>query len=130
MASVLGLGGIFFKSKDPKALGAWYQEHLGLDVDPSFGGVSFQPSNMPQGGYSLWSPFQADTDYFKPSDQPFMINLIVDDVDAALAQVQAGGAVLVGEPEHSEFGSFGWFMDPDGNKVELWKPPENPSGGA
>lgn len=129
MASVLGIGGVFFKSKDPAALGSWYQEHLGLDIDASFGGVIFKPARMPNGGYTIWSPFKADTDYFQPSDQTFMINLIVDDVEAALAQVQAGGATIVGKPEHSEFGSFGWFLDPDGNKVELWRPAEGSGSG-
>ncbi len=125
MAKVISLGGIFFKSDDPKALGAWYSQHLGLQVESSFGGVIFKPGDMPAGGYTLWTPFAKDTDYFKPSKKGFMINLIVDDLDGALAQVAAAGATLHGEPERSEYGHFGWFSDPDGNKVELWQPPEN-----
>ena len=124
MASVLGIGGIFFKSKDPKALAAWYQEHLGFNIESSFGGSVFKSESVPSGGYTIWGPFQQDTTYFEPSEQAFMINLMVDDLPAALSQVQAGGATLVGEPESSEFGDFGWFMDPDGNKIELWQPPK------
>ncbi|MEO0574886.1 MAG: VOC family protein [Pseudomonadota bacterium] len=122
MAKVLSLGGVFFKSKDPAALGAWYAEHLGLEIDASFGGCVFMPDRMPAKGYNIWTPFKSDTDYFEPSKQAFMINLIVDDLDEALAQVKAGGAELHGTPDRSEFGAFGWFTDPDGNKVELWQP--------
>ena len=122
MAKVSGVGGVFFKSKDPAALGAWYAEHLGIPVDPSYGGASFKTRELDADSYSVWSPFAADTTYFAPSEQSFMINLMVDDLHAALRQVEAGGASLVGEPEISEFGAFGWFLDPDGNKVELWQP--------
>lgn len=127
MAKVLGLGGIFFKSKDPKALTAWYAKWLNIPVD-EHGYVSLMPKTMPSGGYSVWSPFKQDTQYFAPSKKEFMMNLIVDDLDQALAQVAEGGAELTGEPENSEYGHFGWFIDPDGNKVELWQPPETPPG--
>ncbi len=122
MAKVIGIGGIFFKSKDPKALGEWYANYLGINVDPSFGGTIFFAADLPQNGYSIWSPFNQDTHYFEPSDKPYMINFIVDDLTEALQQVAAGGATLHGEPEHHEQGWFGWFSDPDGNKVELWQP--------
>lgn len=125
MAKVLGVGGIFFKSKDPEALGKWYQEHLGVEIDPSFGGASFAAAKMPKDGYTVWSPFSAKTDYFEPSKSNFMFNLIVDDLEGAMKQVEAGGAVLHGQEEEAEFGLFGWFSDPDGNKVELWQPPSN-----
>ncbi len=123
MAKVTGLGGVFFKSKDPAALAAWYGEHLGLVIAPSFGGTIFKPGELPDGGYTLWSPFKSDTSYFGDASQSFMINLIVDDVEGALAQVKAGGAEVINERENGEFGDFGWFVDPDGNRVELWKPP-------
>ncbi|MFK8054393.1 MAG: VOC family protein [Woeseiaceae bacterium] len=129
MAKVVGVGGVFFKSSDPKGLASWYQEHLGVPIDASFGGAAFMAHGIPKGGYTIWSPFKADTTYFEPSKQPFMINLMVDDLDGALAQVKAAGAELHGEPESSEFGKFGWFSDPDGNKVELWQPPEAPYAG-
>lgn len=122
MAKALGIGGVFFKSADPAALAAWYKEWLRIELDQSFNGCCFYPGQLPDKSYSVWSPFDSNTDYFNPSDQSFMINLIVDDLPEALAQVVEGGASLVGEPEKSQFGRFGWFLDPDGNKVELWQP--------
>lgn len=126
MARVVGVGGVFFRATDPARLAAWYAEHLGIEINPAFGGTSFLPSGLPQGAYTIWSPFPRDTDYFEPSTNDYMINLIVDDLDAALEQVERGGAELHGEPQRLEFGDFGWFTDPEGNKVELWQP--NPNG--
>ncbi len=122
MAKILGIGGIFFKSKDPGKLGDWYRKWLNLEIDDSFGGSVFQPSGYPKSGYTLWSPFKEATDYFDPTKSAYMINFIVDDLHGALKQVEAGGGELIGEPEDGEFGKFGWFLDPDGNKVELWQP--------
>lgn len=121
MARVLGVGGVFFRSKDPKALGDWYREWLDLPVEHPYG-AAFEPAAMPAGGRTVWAPFEADTSYFEPSDRPFMFNLVVDDLDAALAQVRDGGAEVVGEIEEYDYGRFGWFVDPEGNKVELWEP--------
>lgn len=73
-------------------------------------------------GKVVWAPFPADTDYFAPTSSPFMVNLMVDDLDGALEQVEAGGATLVGDVESYDFGRFGWFLDLDGNRVELWQP--------
>ncbi len=122
MAKVLGVGGVFFKSKDPAALGDWYQKWLGVPVEPPYG-ANFKPSSMPEYGLTVWAPFKADTEYFVPSKSSFMINLVVDDLDGALAQVVEGGAELVGEVQEEAYGRFGWFLDPEGNKVELWQPP-------
>jgi predicted enzyme related to lactoylglutathione lyase len=121
MARVVGVGGVFFKSEDPDKLYQWYAEHLGINKtdDP---GVSFMTGDLPADGFVVWSAFQADTKYFDPAKKQYMFNLIVDDLDGALQQVQAGGAELVGDVEAYDFGRFGWFMDPDGNKVELWEP--------
>ncbi|MEN8144156.1 MAG: VOC family protein, partial [Gemmatimonadota bacterium] len=119
---VLGVGGIFFRSKDPKSLGQWYQKWLGVPVEHPYG-ASLLAENMPPGALTVWTPFAHDTDYFDPSTREFMFNLIVDDLDGALAQVEEGGAELVGEIQDYEYGRFGWFMDPEGNKVELWEPP-------
>jgi len=121
MAKVLGLGGIFFTSQDPEKLSGWYKTHLGLSIDFPHGSV-LHADQMPKGAYTVWSPFPSDTDYFAPSNQPFMINFVVDDLEGALKQVQEGGAEIVGKIEESEFGKFGHFVDPEGNKVELWKP--------
>lgn len=124
MERVQGIGGIFFKSADPKALARWYGEHLGIPVE-DWGGASFVWSAQadPARASTVWSPFAADTTYFEPSTQPFMVNFRVRDLEAMLAQVAAGGGKVFEKRESSEFGAFGWFLDPDGNKVELWQPP-------
>jgi predicted enzyme related to lactoylglutathione lyase len=123
---VLGVGGIFFRSEDPARLGSWYQEHLGFQVEEwgDTRGTSFAPSEMPPASFTVWSAFAAGTPYFGPSGQAYMINLVVDDLDAALENVAAGGAQVLEEREDQDFGRFGWFIDPDGNRVELWQPPE------
>lgn len=121
MARVLGVGGVFFKSPDPEKLYAWYERWLGFHSDPQWG-IMFEPQDMPKNSGTVWSAFVASTDHFAPSSKEFMFNLIVDDVRAALAQVKEGGAQLVGEVEEADYGKFGRFMDPDGNKVELWEP--------
>ena len=120
MASVLGVGGIFFKSGDPKALGEWYRRWLGLEFDGQF--ATLKPATMPAAGATVWSPFPAATNYFDPSSRDFMVNLVVDNLDEALGQVRDGGARIVGGIEDFDYGRFGWFLDPDGNKVELWQP--------
>ena len=124
MAKVIGLGGIFFKSEDPQKLANWYKTYLEVPVE-NWGGAAFYLNNlMPMAttGYSVWTPMGKDTDYLLPSSKEFMFNLIVDDLNEALSQVAEGGAELIAETEDSEFGRFGWFIDPDGNKVELWQP--------
>ena len=121
MAKVVGVGGVFFKARDPDSLGAWYKEWLSLPVEPPYG-ASFRPGDQPRGALTVWGPFKADTTYFDPARKEFMFNLIVDDLDGALAQVEEGGARVVGEIEEYDYGRFGWFMDPEDNKVELWEP--------
>ena len=121
MAKVTGLGGIFFKSRDPAALAAWYGRHLGLDVE-EWGGVRFGEDEQ-RAGYTLWSPFAADTGYFGPGPQPYMINFRVDDLDALLAQLRAAGVEVDERVEQSDFGRFGWIVDPEGTRIELWQPP-------
>jgi len=121
MAKALGIGGVFFKSKDPKALCEWYAQHLGFTVD-KWGGVKFEPGAMPAGGCTVWTPFKQATDYFNPSTKEFMLNLVVDDVAGVLEQARTGGATIVGEIADYDYGKFGHFIDPEGNKVELWQP--------
>jgi predicted enzyme related to lactoylglutathione lyase len=121
MAKILGIGGIFFKSKEPAKLAEWYKKWLKLKIQ-DWGGCSFSKNDLPENGYSIWSPFLAESNYFDPSKSNFMINFIVDDLEEALKQVKQGGAELIGVPEDSEFSNFGWFIDPDGNKIELWVP--------
>jgi predicted enzyme related to lactoylglutathione lyase len=123
MARALGIGGVFFKSRDPKALIAWYAEHLGFEPEENHDSVSFKPATMPQGSVTVWGPFKITTDYFAPSDKPYMFNFLVDDLEGALEQVKAGGAEVTGDIEEYDYGRFGWFVDPEGNKVELWTAP-------
>jgi len=120
MARALGVGGVFFKSPDPARLRSWYAQWLGIAADEY--GANFAPAAMPEGAVTVWSPFAATTDYFAPSSASFMINFVVDDLDGVLAQVRSGGAEVVGTENH-DYGRFGWFVDPDGNKIELWQPP-------
>ena len=121
----LGVGGVFFRSDDPPRLGEWYAKHLGFQVEEwgDTRGTSFSPATLPATAFTVWSAFAADTEYFGASGQSYMINLIVDDLDAALENVAAGGAEVLDEREEHDFGRFGWFVDPDGNRVELWEPP-------
>lgn len=121
MAKVLGIGGVFFRSRDPEKLGDWYARWLGVPVEHPWG-ASFQPDDLPERALGVWAPFKQDTDYFAP-DKSFMFNLVVDDLDGALEQVREGGAEVVDKVEEMEYGRFGWFFDPEGNKVELWQPP-------
>ena len=120
MAKVLGIGGIFFKAADGEAVGDWYRRVLGFEV-AEWGGAVFPPSGQ---GYQVWSPFQADTGYFDPSTQPFMINLMVDDLDGVLAKAAAEGVEPVGRDDADPNGRFAWLMDPAGVKIELWQPNE------
>ena len=120
MAKVLGVGGVFFKSPDPKRLYEWYARWLGMTFEEW--GLAFMPKEYPANSQTVWSAFDASTKYFDPSKKGFMFNLIVDNLEGALKQVKEGGAEVIGDIEKMEYGSFGWFMDPDGNKVELWEP--------
>jgi predicted enzyme related to lactoylglutathione lyase len=125
MKRVTGIGGIFFKSKDPKALGEWYRVHLGIDVQ-DWGGAAFSwkgPDNPAGEGTTVWSPFKDDTKYFAPSSASFMVNYRVEDLHALLAVLRSEGCQVDDKVEESEYGKFGWVVDPEGNKLELWQPP-------
>src|SRR5579871_1755568 len=112
MARVTGLGGFFFKARDPKALAAWYAQHLGLNIS-DFGGAMFAEDEK-RAGFTLWSPFPSDTKYFEPSAKDFMINFRVDDLDALLAQLRGAGVQVDSTVQEYEYGRFGWIMDPEG----------------
>lgn len=122
MAKALGIGGVFFKCRDPARLAAGYQTWLDFPVDARCYAASFLPSAAPVGGCTVWGAFSADTSYFEPCRREFMINVMVDDLEGALARVRAGGAQVMEEVQKLENGRFGWFVDPEGNKVELWEP--------
>lgn len=123
MERVTGIGGIFFKSSDPVALAEWYRVHLGLPVE-AWGGAALRwgtPGNP--SGTTIWNAFPADTSHFEPSRSAFMVNFRVADVVALLAALRDEGCEVLGDVEASDYGKFGWVMDPEGNKVELWEPP-------
>ncbi|MET0288824.1 MAG: VOC family protein [Pseudoxanthomonas sp.] len=123
MKRVTGIGGIFFKARDPAGLSAWYRDHLGLDVGAWNGAIFHWGGAASEAGMTIWSPFAADTDYMAPSTSPFMINFRVADLDALLAALRAEGCNVLDKTQASEQGTFGWVIDPEGNKVELWEPP-------
>jgi catechol 2,3-dioxygenase-like lactoylglutathione lyase family enzyme len=123
MKRVTGIGGIFFKAQDPNALSAWYRDHLGLEVSEWNGAIFKWGGNGSEPGMTIWSPFAADTTYMAPSASSFMINFRVADLVALLAALKAEGCTIVDKVEASEQGKFGWVIDPEGNKVELWEPP-------
>ncbi len=122
MARITGLGGIFFKSRDPAALSAWYAKHLGLEP-AEWGGARFEEDEK-RPGYTMWSPFAADTDYFGAVSQSCMINFRVDDLDTLLAQLRNDGVTVDDRVDQSDYGRFGWITDPEGTRVELWQPPD------
>jgi predicted enzyme related to lactoylglutathione lyase len=125
MKRVTGIGGIFFKAHNPDSLRAWYHQHLGIDIEP-WGGHAFQwrsDDNPTGGGTTVWNIFKADSKYFEPSKAQFMINYRVEDLDKLLEVLKSEGCTVDPKVEDSEFGKFGWVMDPEGNRIELWQPP-------
>ena len=125
MKRVTGIGGIFFKAQDPVALQAWYRTHLGIDVKP-WGGAAFDWSDgdgKPVGGTTAWSIASDGSDQFAPSTASFMVNYRVADLAALLQALRDEGCNVVDKIDDSEYGKFGWVIDPEGNKVELWEPP-------
>jgi catechol 2,3-dioxygenase-like lactoylglutathione lyase family enzyme len=117
MARVLGLGGVFFKARDPAAVRDWYARVLGFEIH-DWGGAVF---SHPKAGATNWSPFEADSRYFDPSDAPFMVNFIVDDLDGMLVRAAAQGVEPTGRQDE-DLGRFAWLIDPTGVKIELWQP--------
>ena len=125
MRRVTGIGGIFFKAKDAPALQAWYREHLGIDVQP-WGGAAFDwvdADGQPAGGTTAWLVAPQESEQFAPSDAPFMVNYRVEDLRGLVAALRAEGCNVLDRIDDSEYGTFGWVVDPEGNKVELWQPP-------
>ncbi len=112
---VTGIGGVFFRAQDPKALADWYREHFGVPVTDD-GTVVF-----PESRNTVWAAFSDDTNYW-PSEKQFMTNFTVRDLDAMLAQLRAAGVPVDDRMEDLEYGRFGWCTDPEGNRIELWQP--------
>jgi predicted enzyme related to lactoylglutathione lyase len=125
MKRVTGIGGIFFHAQDPAALRAWYQRHLGIDVQ-EWGGAAFSwtdGAGNPAAGTTVWSIGAADNNHFAPGTASFMVNYRVDDLAALLQVLRDEGCHVLEKTDDSEYGKFGWVIDPEGNKVELWEPP-------
>ena len=124
MKRVTGLGGMFFRSREPKTVLEWYRRHLGIE-SADWGGFAFQwveKGSPEQVGYTVWSAFPEDTEYFSPSKESFMMNFRVDDLDGLVAALKDEGIDVIGDIEQHENGKFAWIMDPEGRKVELWEP--------
>jgi predicted enzyme related to lactoylglutathione lyase len=122
MTRVTGIGGIFFKSDDSASLARWYQEHLGVPVEAeSYAIFRWREAERPRDGMTVWSVFDRDSDYFG-TDQSYMINYRVDDLDAVLAALRAEGVAVEDRVVEEANGRFGWITDPQGNRIELWQP--------
>jgi predicted enzyme related to lactoylglutathione lyase len=119
MERVLGIGGVFFKARDPKTLAAWYRTHLGVPVEPEQTHAELTAGAA--GERAVWSAFPADTSYFGSGPASFMVNYRVRNLDAMLAQLRAAGAQVEDRVEEYDFGRFGWATDPEGNRFELWE---------
>ncbi|MCO4292352.1 VOC family protein [Solitalea sp. MAHUQ-68] len=123
MKRVTGIGGIFFKCDDPEKQKEWYEKHLGIQSGEY--GATFEwreKENPDQIAHTAWSLFKADSKYFFPSTKPFMFNYRVENLSELLKVLKEEGVTVVGEIEEFEFGKFGWILDPEGNKIELWEP--------
>lgn len=126
MKRVTGIGGIFFKAaKDAQALRAWYKQHLGIDVQ-SWGGAAFDwvdEAGKPVAGTTAWAINSPESEHFAPSTASFMVNYRVDDLHALVKALREEGCNVMDKIDESEYGKFGWVIDPEGNKIELWQPP-------
>jgi predicted enzyme related to lactoylglutathione lyase len=123
MKRVIGLGGIFFKAKDPKALYEWYRKHLGIDSSPEAGAM-WSEADPKNPGINVFAIFPHDTKYLGSPERGFMINFRVDDLKALLQALREEGVQVDEKFEDHEYGKFGWITDPEGNRVELWEPPK------
>lgn len=123
MRKVTGVGGIFLKCKDPDKMKEWYSKHLGLITDQYGALFEFRKTDKPdEKAYLQWSPFKEDTEYFKPSEKPFMINYRVHDLYALKEELEKEGVEICDDIEEFEYGKFLHIMDAEGNKIELWEP--------
>ena len=121
MAKILGLGGVFFTCNDVDGYRKWWAEHMEVDIT-DWGTMEWKPDGK---GQTMFSPFADDSTYLAPSKERFMVNLRVDDVKGLIQKARNGGAEIVGDIDDTEYGIFGWFIDPEGIKIELWEEPKN-----
>ncbi|WP_299365199.1 VOC family protein [Winogradskyella sp.] len=118
---VTGIGGLFFKTKDPQASKDWYRKHLGFDTD-EYGCTFWWKDKEGKDCSTQWSPFKEDTSYFQPSEKPFMFNYRVENLEALLQVLRQEGVTIVGDMETYDYGKFAWVLDNENNKIELWEP--------
>ncbi|MGH2666226.1 VOC family protein [Flavobacterium sp.] len=118
---VTGIGGFFFKSEDPNATKEWYKNHLGIPTD-QYGWTFWWKDKEGNDCSTQWSPFEADTKYFESSEKQFMMNFRVDNLEILLETLKEEGVTVVGEMQSFDYGKFGWILDLEGNKIELWEP--------
>jgi len=118
---VTGIGGLFFKSEDPKASRDWYSKHLGFNTD-DYGSTFWWKDKEDKECSTQWSAFKDDTKYFEPSKKDFMFNYRVENLVELLETLKAEGVTIIGEMEEYDYGKFGWILDNEGNKIELWEP--------
>jgi predicted enzyme related to lactoylglutathione lyase len=121
MKKVTGIGGIFFKCDDPKAMNDWYAKNLGLATSDY--GTTFEWQQDSKEGSTTWSTFPQDTQYFNPSSKPFMINYRVENLVALVEELKKENVTIVDEITDSDYGKFVHILDPEGNIIELWEPP-------
>ena len=120
---VTGIGGVFFRSKNPQKISEWYGENLGLAIDNNGSPFEFRNATRPEEiNYLRWSPFEEGTEYFAPSEKEFMINYRVQNIEGLVKKLRLNGVTIVDEIEEFEYGKFVHIMDPEGNKIELWEP--------
>lgn len=120
---VTGIGGVFLKADDPESTRNWYQKHLGIKSGKWGGTFQWKKAEKPaENGYTAWSVFKSDTTYTDPSKKDAMINYRVENLEELLTVLKNEGVEIVGEMESYEYGKFGWIMDPNGYKIELWEP--------
>ncbi len=123
MKRVTGIGGVFFKCNNPKKLTKWYKRHLGIPmVGDDFGVFEWKEKGKKNIACTVWASFPRNTKYFRPGKKQFMFNYRVGNLKALLKQLKKEGVKIVGKVEEYEYGKFGWIMDPEGNKIELWEP--------
>jgi predicted enzyme related to lactoylglutathione lyase len=124
MKRVIGLGGVFFRARDPQALYEWYRKHLGIESSPEAGAM-WSSSDAPETPvFNVFAIFPQDTQYFGPRNPGFMINLRVDDLPELLKALREEGVQVDDKFEEYDYGKFGWITDPEGNRIELWEPPK------
>jgi predicted enzyme related to lactoylglutathione lyase len=123
MKRVTGIGGVFFKAENPAEIKNWYEKHLGIEQTPYGSTFQWRKDDAPEErGSTAWSPFKAETKYFEPSQKEWMINYRVENLVELLDVLRSEGVTVVGDMEEYDYGKFGWILDPEGNKIEIWEP--------